>query len=392
MLTVVKDEAAKTRQEPATVLERVFLIFGAMTSNTDKEAAADLAAAEQELADMAAPTTPDVTEPVAQAAPVVAEVLPEDAPRRGLRAQAVELVGQVNALSAQVEAQRMELEALRAAAPLVIPAPVTPIAPATDAEVELTVGAPVPDATLTVASQMATTPVAEADGAAAAVAPSKATPVSVAPVTPVTPVAAVVADASPIQTASETAALTFDGLMEGMDEPHRDVVEKHIIGLRSALEKEREDRKGAQKAVRTAQAEIESIPTLRQQLELAEQDALDTHAQATFFEHAGSNDVKRGSARLAFLAAKDGQYFDDDGSVQWESLKARFPDLFEGTDRSAPTGVIVGTPELKDAVVSVRPAAAPRASASAGNGGGAPPRRPFSMTSAIRSAAGRSVK
>ena len=286
----------------------------------------------------------------------------------------------------------MELEALRAAAPLVIPAPVTPIAPATDAEVELTVGAPVPDATLTVASQMATTPVAEADGAAAAVAPSKATPVSVAPVTPVTPVAAVVADASPIQTASETAALTFDGLMEGMDEPHRDVVEKHIIGLRSALEKEREDRKGAQKAVRTAQAEIESIPTLRQQLELAEQDALDTHAQATFFEHAGSNDVKRGSARLAFLAAKDGHFFDDDGSVQWESLKARFPDLFEGTDRSAPTGVIVGTPELKDAVVSVRPAAAPRASASAGTGGGAPPRRPFSMTSAIRSAAGRSVK
>jgi len=194
------------------------------------------------------------------------------------------------------------------------------------------------------------------------------------------------------QAVAETAPLTFDSLLDSMEEPHRDVIEKHIVGLRTALDKEREERKAAQKAVRTTQAEVEQLPTLRQQLEQAAQDAIDARAQATFFETAGTNNVKRGSARLAFLAAKDGQFFNDDGSVQWDSLQARFPDLFEGTDRSAPTGANTGTPVQEKAVVTERPVVAPRTSASAGAGAGAPPRRPFSMTSAIRSAAGRQVK
>ena len=84
-----------------------------------------------------------------------------------------------------------------------------------------------------------------------------------------------------------------------MEEPHRDVIERHIVGLRTALDKEREERKAAQKAVRTTQAEVEQLPTLRQQLEQAAQDAIDARAQATFFETAGTNNVKRGSARLA---------------------------------------------------------------------------------------------
>ncbi|KPV51737.1 hypothetical protein SE17_19520 [Kouleothrix aurantiaca] len=141
------------------------------------------------------------------------------------------------------------------------------------------------------------------------------------------------------------------------------------------------------------QADAEKLPSLQQQLEQAEQDATDARAQATFFEGASTNNVKRGSARLAFLAAKDGPFFNDDGSVQWDSLQARFPDLFDdGTARPAPTGASPGTPVQEKAVVTERPAVAPRTSASAGAGAGAPPRRPFSMTSAIRSAAGRQVK
>src|SRR6266545_1715882 len=79
--------------------------------------------------------------------------------------------------------------------------------------------------------------------------------------------------------AAETAPLTFDSLLDSMEEPHRDVIEKHIVGLRTALDKEREERKAAQKAVRTTQAEVEQLPTLRQQLEQAAQDAIDARAQ-----------------------------------------------------------------------------------------------------------------
>ena len=331
-----------------------------MTNNTDTQAAADLAAAEAETV---------ITEPVADALPEV--------PVHGLRAQAVELVGQVKHLSEQLEAQRIELAALRATHPVSAQIEAAPSAGTPTVETLASVAKTTP-ATTPIAIPAATTPVARADSAAPAVAPPKATPAAT-PAVVETP-------------AAETVALTFDSLIDSMDEPQREVIERHIVGLRTALDKEREERKGAQKAVRNAQAEIEQLPTLRQQLEQAAQAALDTRAQALFFEHAGSNDVKRGSARLAFLAAKDGQCFNDDGSVQWDSLQARFPDLFEGSARHAPTGAPSGAPVQKEAVVTERPVVAPRTSASAGAGAGAPPRRPFSMTSAIRSAAGRQVK
>jgi phage shock protein A len=307
--------------------------------------AADLAAAEAE-------------QTAASAAPVT-EASTANAPLRGVRAQVVEMVNQVKSLSQQLEQERTEREAL--AAQLAEARGKHPISAQLEASPSAGANA-VETVAITPGKDTAAMPVA--DQAAPAVAPA----------------------------AAETAPLTFDSLLESMEEPHRDVIEKHIVGLRTALDKEREERKAAQKAVRTTQAEVEQLPTLRQQLEQAAQDALDARAQATFFETAGTNNVKRGSARLAFLAAKDGQFFNDDGSVQWDSLQARFPDLFEGTDRSAPTGATTGTPVQEKAVVTERPVVAPRTSASAGAGAGAPPRRPFSMTSAIRSAAGRQVK
>ena len=307
--------------------------------------AADLAAAEAE-------------QTAASAAPVT-EAPTANAPLRGVRAQVVEMVNQVKSLSQQLEQERTEREAL--AAQLAEARGKHPISAQLEASPSAGANA-VETAAITPGKDTAAMPVA--DQAAPAVAPA----------------------------AAETAPLTFDSLLDSMEEPHRDVIEKHIVGLRTALDKEREERKAAQKAVRTTQAEVEQLPTLRQQLEQAAQDAIDARAQATFFETAGTNNVKRGSARLAFLAAKDGQFFNDDGSVQWDSLQARFPDLFEGTDRSAPTGATAGTPVQEKAVVTERPVVAPRTSASAGAGAGAPPRRPFSMTSAIRSAAGRQVK
>ena len=380
-------------------------------SDTDTQAAAELAAAEHELTalaeDAAAAVVAAVTEPATEAATAAApdaDATTQPYNRRGLRMQAVELVGQVKQLSKQVEAQRLELEAFRAArapiasadevVPLAAPAAVATIEPVATTPVAVRPVAPVgtQDAAHVVAASPAV-PEKDAAPLTAGIAlvgddgPELITlPESAAKVL----APAVVAAVPPL--AVETAVLTFDTLIDNMPESERDLVEKHIVGLRTALEKEREDRKIAQRAVRTAQSEIETIPPLRQQLELAQQDELDTRAQALFFEHAGTNNVKRGSARLAFLAAKDGQFFDDDGSVQWESLQSRFPDLFEGTDRSAPTGVIVGAPVQRDVVPERPVATAPRATASAGAGGGAPPRRPFSMTSAIRSAAGRAVK
>src|SRR6266545_2002537 len=186
---------------------------------------------------------------------------------------------------------------------------------------------------------------------------------------------------------------TFAALMESLSDSHRDLIEKHITGLQRALETERADRKTAQKTIRSKETEIEQLKAGSVQLQDLELRVAEAAAAATFFEQAATYDVKRGSMRLAYLAAQDGHFFGDDGAVQWEALQARFPDVFEGaTNRPAPDGASRETTGKPQTVASERPAPAPRTSASAGAGAGAaPPRRPFSMSSAIRSAAGRRV-
>jgi len=328
-------------------------------NNTDADIAADLAAAEAD----APPVTPGNVAPLSAS------------PLRGVRAQVLEMVREVKTLSEQLATERKEREKL--AAELAAARTKHPVSAQIEASPSAGANA-VETADITPGKDTAAMPQATLSASApeeTAVAPAVAQ-----------------AETPTNQVAAETALLTFDGLLDSMDGSHRDIIEKHIVGLRTALDKERDERKAAQKAVRSTQAEIDQLPSLRQQLEQAEQDAIDARAQATFFETAGTNNVKRGSARLAFLAAKDGQLFDDDGSVQWDSLQARFPDLFEGAGRDAPTGATSGTPVQEKPVVTERPVVAPRTSASAGAGAGAPPRRPFSMTSAIRSAAGRQVK
>ncbi|HEX9329583.1 MAG TPA: hypothetical protein VF915_23850, partial [Reyranella sp.] len=215
------------------------------------------------------------------------------------------------------------------------------------------------------------------------------------------PAAAAAAEASTEEPAEEQEVAqadapkleTFEALMESLSDGHRALIEKHISGLRTALETERGDRKAAQKAIRSVQTELEQLKAGNVQVKELELRAAEAEAAATFFEEAAAYNVKRGSMRLAFLAAQDGHFFGDDGGVQWDALQARFPDLFEGSnDRPAPDGALRETTGKTPTVGSERPAPAPRTSASAGAGAGAaPPRRPFSMSSAIRSAAGRRV-
>ncbi|MBX0328694.1 hypothetical protein K2Z83_13510 [Oscillochloris sp. ZM17-4] len=140
------------------------------------------------------------------------------------------------------------------------------------------------------------------------------------------------------QPAAQSAApKSFDELMSGLDTNGRDLVERHIAGLKAALSQERDAGKRMEKQLRTTTATAEEVAPLRSQLVQAQADAQVARARADFYERAVAEGVKRGNARLAFLAATDGGHIDADGAVNWPALRETFSDLFEPATPVAPT-------------------------------------------------------
>lgn len=331
------------------------------TANTAATAAAEAAVEQEQPAAAAASDTP---------APAPRQLSATSA----LRKQLAEMAAQMQALNTVIDQERQARQALEQKLGERVSAQVAASPSAGDEALETAEIQPGQ-----VANAGADVPVDETALPAAAASDEAAPPEAAAPEQ------AAATDAPTVE--------TFEALMETLSNDHRALVEKHITGLQRALETERNDRKAAQKAIRTKDTELEQLKAGNAAIQELELRAAEAETAASFFEQAGTNNVKRGSMRLAFLAAQDGQFIGDDGAVQWDALQARFPDLFEGpTDRPAPDGALRGTAGKQQTVGSERPAPAPRTSASAGAGAGAaPPRRPFSMSTAIRSAAGRKV-
>jgi hypothetical protein len=104
------------------------------------------------------------------------------------------------------------------------------------------------------------------------------------------------------------------------------LIEGHTTGLKSALDKERSERKEFEKQLRIAASEQEKGSEARKLLEgQADRMAL-LERQAAFFDAAhtaGATNLK-----LAWLAAVDAGLVDDKGQVDMDKVKAAFPQLF----------------------------------------------------------------
>lgn len=102
--------------------------------------------------------------------------------------------------------------------------------------------------------------------------------------------------------------------------------ESHTSGLKSALATEREARKEMERQLRELAKKADEGSPLRQQIDKLSADVAKANARAAFVDAA----VKAGatSGRLAYLAAQDHGLLRDDGSADFEALKAKEPALF----------------------------------------------------------------
>lgn len=154
---------------------------------------------------------------------------------------------------------------------------------------------------------------------------------------------------------------TFEAWLGQQPDDVRGRYEQHTSGLRSALESERETRRNLERQIRTAARQQEEGSTARQQLEQIAGQLSEQNHRADFYEEAHRNGVT--DLRLAYLAARDAGLIDDRGRVDMNTLRTRYPHLFE-TRRVAPAG-------------------------NAGNGTGVDPKPQSSMNTFIRRSAGR---
>lgn len=162
-------------------------------------------------------------------------------------------------------------------------------------------------------------------------------PVVVAATAPVatpvaTPVAAAVAAAEPVPVvggASEPSApLTYDTWHEALTDDVKSLLDTHVTGLKTALTSERDQRKTLATELRDATAKLEEGSDARKALETmtGKFEALEQRAQ--FYEDAGKPEIGCPSPKLAYLAAKEGDFFDGRGNVNWTKLKENYPELF----------------------------------------------------------------
>lgn len=116
---------------------------------------------------------------------------------------------------------------------------------------------------------------------------------------------------------------TFEGWLEAQETGIKELVNKHVGGLKNALETERNDRKSVAAQLKALQAEGDPAKQKQQIAELQAAVAEQT-ARNEFAEEAVGQGVS--NIKLAYLAAKDAELLGK--KDLWEKLKAQAPELF----------------------------------------------------------------
>jgi hypothetical protein len=139
--------------------------------------------------------------------------------------------------------------------------------------------------------------------------------------------------------------LSFDKWIESQDEKVKGLLEGHTKGLKSALDSERETRKGFEKQIKDLMGKAEKGSEAERQLGTLLEQAEATNRKAAFYEEAHTAGIA--NLKLAFIVASTEGLFDKKGNVDFATMKTSYPELFakplikgnagEGTD-SAPTG------------------------------------------------------
>lgn len=134
---------------------------------------------------------------------------------------------------------------------------------------------------------------------------------------------------------------TWEAWLEGQTTEVKALYEQHTSGLKSALESEREQRKGLAKQVKELADKQTEGSEARKTLDEMSKRIEAAELQTAFYEDAIQQGVS--NLRLAWLAmqAKPEEY-SRRGKIDWSSLKADYPELFK-TPPPPPANAGAGT-------------------------------------------------
>lgn len=121
-------------------------------------------------------------------------------------------------------------------------------------------------------------------------------------------------------------APTFDQWLATVDDGVKTLIDGHTKALKTALESERNERKGLEKQVRDLAKGAEKDSDAQKKLmELADKMS-ETDRRAEFYELAHAAGVT--NLKLAYLVAVQDEMFDRHGDPNMERLKQSYPELF----------------------------------------------------------------
>jgi len=133
---------------------------------------------------------------------------------------------------------------------------------------------------------------------------------------------------------------TFDEFLATQDQPVQELYKSHTNGLRSALVKEREEKKALVNQIRNLQTKAEKGSEMEKQLsdmaaKLEEANRISAEAirKAEFTEQALSPEVGCLNVKAAYALAKAEDLFDKNSHPDWEELKKQAPELFKQKTR-----------------------------------------------------------
>lgn len=140
---------------------------------------------------------------------------------------------------------------------------------------------------------------------------------------------------------AEQQPLSFDSWINEQPDPVKSLLDGHTRGLKSALDSERDARKGLEKQLKELAAKAEKGSDLEKQLtELVNQQNA-AEVRASFYEEAHSAGIA--NLKLAYLVANEEKLIDQRGRVDFATMKTRYPELFVGAQKPAPGNAGSGT-------------------------------------------------
>lgn len=141
--------------------------------------------------------------------------------------------------------------------------------------------------------------------------------------------------------------LVFDAWLKEQDESVQQMLDGHTRGLKSALDGERDNRKKLERELRDLAGKAEKGSEAQTQLTKMADQVAEADQKAEFYEQAHAAGVS--NLKLAYLVAQNDDLIDKRGRVNFETLKATYPELFGGKPKTPAGNAGSGTDKDKPA-------------------------------------------